>query len=93
MHTSAILTSVLLLAACTPAPPIDEHMISEGSSAAMSASRLTDSPRHQKWVEVKNGSKTIHTWVVYPERSVQTPVVILIHENRGLNDWARDMAD
>lgn len=94
MHTSAILTSVLLLAACTPASPIDEHMThSEGSSAAMSASRLTDSPRHQEWVEVKNGSKTIHTWVVYPERSVQTPVVILIHENRGLNDWARGMAD
>lgn len=57
------------------------------------ASRLNTSSRHQEWVEVKNGSKTIYTWVVYPEVSVRRPVVLLIHENRGLNDWARGMAD
>ena len=42
---------------------------------------------------MKRGGKTIHTWVVYPETSDKRPVVILIHENRGLNDWARGMAD
>lgn len=55
--------------------------------------RLNDSPRHQEWVEVKNGGKTIHTFVVYPQTSEKVPVVVLIHENKGLNDWARSMAD
>ena len=55
--------------------------------------RLNNSPRHHEWVEVQNGDKTVYTWVVYPEVSENTPVVILIHENRGLNDWARSMAD
>ncbi len=63
------------------------------SSQGMSADRLSNSPRHQEWVEVKSGNKTIYTWVVYPIRDAQAPVVILIHENKGLNDWARGMAD
>ena len=29
--------------------------------------------------------------MVYPEVSEKVPVVILIHENRGLNDWARGL--
>lgn len=58
-----------------------------------SMERLNTSPRHQEWVEVKNGDKTIHAWVVYPEVSDKRPVVLLIHENMGLNDWARSMAD
>lgn len=74
----------------------DEHM--DHGSEEMTASdgnmdRLNDSPRHQEWVEVKNGEKTIAVWVVYPETSEKRPVVLLIHENRGLNDWARSMAD
>lgn len=85
--------SVILLAACTPAVT-DEHAMHGGDGSSMMAmDRLNDSPRHQEWVDVKNGDKTIHTWVVYPERSDDAPVVILIHENRGLNDWARSMAD
>lgn len=58
-----------------------------------SIDRLNDSPRHQEWVEVKNGDKTIHTFVVYPQTNEPAPVVVLIHENKGLNDWARSMAD
>lgn len=54
---------------------------------------LNDSPRHHEWVEVENDGKTISTWVVYPETTEKRPVVLLIHENRGLNDWARSMAD
>jgi len=55
--------------------------------------RLISSPRHHEWIELKNGSKTISTWVVYPEVSEKRPVVLLIHENRGLNDWIRSLAD
>lgn len=91
-----------VLTACsssTPAPEaptdsvaMDEHMHHEDESE-VNADRLNESPRHGEWVEVKNGDKTIHTWVVYPEVSEKRPVVLLIHENRGLNDWARSMAD
>jgi carboxymethylenebutenolidase len=93
--------SLVLLTACTaqtdPEPQamegVDHSMHNMESSADMSASRLADSPRHQEWVEIQNGDKTIYTWVVYPQTSEKVPVVVLIHENRGLNDWARGMAD
>jgi len=54
--------------------------------------RLETSPRHHEWVRVNPKSNT-QAFLVYPEVSEKTPVVILIHENRGLNDWARSMAD
>jgi carboxymethylenebutenolidase len=55
--------------------------------------RLENSPRHQEWISVKTPSKEVKSFLVYPEVTEKTPVVILIHENRGLNDWARSMAD
>lgn len=58
-----------------------------------SPSRLETMPRHGEWVEVRSGDRTVHTWVVYPERSDRAPSIIVIHENRGLNDWARTVAD
>jgi carboxymethylenebutenolidase len=96
----ALIPVVVVLTACAPSSTggmqngsSDHSDHSEGSSIGTSVGRLNGSPRHQEWVEVKNGNKTIYTWVVYPERTEKTPVVILIHENRGLNDWARSMAD
>jgi carboxymethylenebutenolidase len=55
--------------------------------------RLEKSPRHQEWVEVKRGDRVIHAFVVYPEVKDKALTVIVIHENRGLNDWARSVAD
>jgi carboxymethylenebutenolidase len=55
--------------------------------------RLDASPRHREWVDVKDGSRTVHTFVVYPEVSTKAPVIVLIHEIFGLSDWAREMAD
>ena len=54
---------------------------------------LVKSPRHQEWVKVTYGSRTVNTFVVYPEVSHKAPVVLLIHEIFGLSDWARSMAD
>ena len=54
---------------------------------------LNKSPRHQEWVKVALGSRTIDAFVVYPEVSHKAPVVVLIHEIFGLSDWARSMAD
>jgi carboxymethylenebutenolidase len=50
---------------------------------------LNKSPRHQEWVKVTYGSRTVNAFVVYPEVSHKAPVVLLIHEIFGLTDWAR----
>lgn len=55
--------------------------------------RLNSSPRHHEWVGIEGPDRTIHTFVVYPEVRAKVPVVVVIHENRGLNDWARSLAD
>ncbi|MEQ1822466.1 MAG: dienelactone hydrolase family protein [Fimbriimonadaceae bacterium] len=55
--------------------------------------KLKDSPRHQEWVELKNGDRTVKAFVVYPEVKEKAPVVVLIHEIMGLTDWAMLMAD
>jgi len=59
------------------------------------ATALEKSPRHGEWVEIKGlgDGPSIRSWVVYPESKSRTGVVIVIHENRGLNDWARAVAD
>jgi carboxymethylenebutenolidase len=54
---------------------------------------LNKSPRHQEWVKVTYGTRTVNAFVVYPEVSQKTPVALLIHEIFGLSDWARSMAD
>jgi carboxymethylenebutenolidase len=54
---------------------------------------LDKSPRHQEWVKVTYGSRTVNAFVVYPEVSHKAPVVLLIHEIFGLSDWARSQAD
>ena len=56
--------------------------------------RLNESPRHGEWVTyTADGGDRVEAWVVYPQRSDPAPVVVVIHENRGLNDWARAVAD
>lgn len=55
--------------------------------------QIENSPRHHEWVTIESNDRTLHNFVVYPESSEKAPVVIVIHENRGLNDWARSFAD
>jgi carboxymethylenebutenolidase len=55
--------------------------------------KLDQSPRHQEWVTVKQGSRNVQCFVVYPEVKGKAPVVLLIHEIYGLTDWARSLAD
>lgn len=56
-------------------------------------SNLSESPRHQEWVEINNNGKIIYAFVVYPENKEKSAAVMMIHENKWLNDWARSMAD
>jgi carboxymethylenebutenolidase len=55
--------------------------------------RLEKSPRHQEWVTVKQGDREVHAFVVYPEIKKKATAVVIIHENRGLSDWVRSVAD
>ncbi|HEX7149928.1 MAG TPA: dienelactone hydrolase family protein [Thermoanaerobaculia bacterium] len=57
-------------------------------------SRLENTPRHDEWVRIDRGSgRTLHAYVTYPESATKAPAVLLIHENRGLTDWVRTVAD
>jgi carboxymethylenebutenolidase len=55
--------------------------------------RLEKSPRHHEWVEVKHGKRTVECFVVYPEVKTKATAVLVIHENKGLQDWVRGVAD
>ena len=100
MKKLLLLSLTFLLAACSPAEEdskmssIERETETKTETKAMSdKDRLIDSPRHHEWIEVQNGDRTIYTWVVYPEVSEAATTVMVIHENRGLNDWARSLAD
>jgi len=54
---------------------------------------LEKSPRHHEWVAVNQGDREVQTFVVYPEVSDKALSVVVIHENRGLTDWVRSVAD
>ena len=46
--------------------------------------KLDKSPRHQQWVNIKNGDRTVQAFLDYPEVSHKAPVIVLIHEIFGL---------
>ena len=54
---------------------------------------LNSTSRHPEWVNVRAGSATIQTFVVYPERPDNAPVVLLTSNNQGLSDWMRAVGD
>lgn len=59
-----------------------------------SATAPADSPRHGEWMMIRTPQgDSIRTWVVFPERSVQSPVVLVVHEIFGLSPWIRSVAD
>jgi len=55
--------------------------------------RLEKSPRHQQWIQVKNGSRTVNSFIVYPEVKSKALAVVVIHEIFGMTDWVRSVAD
>ncbi|MSR62966.1 MAG: dienelactone hydrolase family protein [Planctomycetes bacterium] len=55
--------------------------------------RLESSPRHHEWVELERGARKVKSFVVFPEVKAKVPAVLVIHENKGLTDWVRSVAD
>jgi carboxymethylenebutenolidase len=55
--------------------------------------KLAKSPRHQEWVTVKNGTRNVNSFVVYPENKSKATAVIVIHEIFGMSDWVQSLTD
>jgi carboxymethylenebutenolidase len=55
--------------------------------------RVDKSPRHQEWVKIKNGDRTVNSFIVYPEVKNKATAVVVIHEIFGLSDWIRSLTD
>lgn len=90
MNAKSILTTVLFLAAGFLWS--QESALPAGE--AETRNRLNGSPRHGEWIVYEaEGNDKVEAWIVYPQRTDKAPVVVVIHENRGLNDWARAVAD
>ena len=68
-----------------------QRLPADGTTAT---ARLDASPRHGEWVvyDAGDGDK-VQAWVTYPERSDAAPVVVVIHDIRGMSDWARAVGD
>jgi carboxymethylenebutenolidase len=56
-------------------------------------SRLAKSSRHQEWVKVKQGTREVNNFIVYPEVKNKATAVIVIHEINGLTDWVQSLTD
>ena len=70
-----------------------EHMSPAPTTQDWAKQRLDKSPRHQEWVSVKNGQRTVNSFIVYPEVKNKATAVVVIHEIFGLTDWVRTVAD
>jgi carboxymethylenebutenolidase len=57
------------------------------------AERLERTPRHDEWVRIPRDGRKLHAYVTYPQASHRAPAILVIHENRGLTDWVRSVAD
>jgi carboxymethylenebutenolidase len=79
---AALLAGVLAISATAPA-----------SAQDWAKARLEKSPRHQEWVKLKQGTREVQSFIVYPEVKDKAPAVVLIHEIFGLSDWVRSVAD
>jgi carboxymethylenebutenolidase len=77
-------------------PPIDVPWDDSIPAGTMdhAARALKESPRHGEWVDIKMADgAALKSWVVYPERSTKTGVVLVIHDIRGLSDITRAVGD
>lgn len=64
-----------------------------GHAQDWAKARLEKSPRHHEWVKINQGGREIHCFLAFPEIKDKATAVVVIHENRGLTDWVRSVAD
>ena len=62
-------------------------------SDAWRARKVEQSHRRQEMATLSGGSRKLQAFVVHPDTSDKVPVVVMVPEDQGLNNWARDIAD
>ncbi len=87
-RTLHLLSTVALGATILAAP-----VCAQTAARSDTKDRLNSSPRHHEWATVATESRPIEAFVVYPETKTKSTVVVVIHQNRGLTDWERGVAD
>jgi len=100
MRTAFVIIAALSLAAISAsaqdAPAVHQHTGSHALNAPgqdWAKQRADKSPRHQEWVSVKSGARTVNAFLVYPEVKVKATSIVVIHEIMGLTDWVRSLTD
>lgn len=76
------------LALCVSALALLSHPVQDPARE-----RLDASPRHHEWLDVKRGERSVRVFAAFPEKAAKAPVVLVIHENKGLSDWVRSVCD
>lgn len=95
----SLLAALFLLPGCARAQDSGHHHGSPTPATDMSENqewakqRLAKSPRHQEWVNVKNGERQVNSFVVYPEVKNKATAVVVIHEIFGMSDWVQSLTD
>ena len=51
------------------------------------------SPRRREWVTVKHDSRSVESFVAYPQSPGKAPAMVVIHEIFGMTDWVEDVTD
>jgi len=96
----SLLVGLFLLTGCAHGQDMTGHNHTTSASPAdaietqdWAKARLAKSPRHQEWVKVKNGTREVESFVVYPEVKNKATAVIVIHEIFGMSDWVQSLTD
>jgi carboxymethylenebutenolidase len=80
-------------AAMESAPATASAQATLPASGATANERLAASPRRAEWAMIRAGADSVRAWVVYPDNAENAPVVVAIHDNRGMSNWIRAVAD
>jgi len=72
----------------TSSPALNKEAIQDWAKE-----KVAKSPRHSEWVKVKNGTREVNSFVVYPESNKKATVVVVIHEIFGMSDWVQQLTD
>lgn len=51
------------------------------------------SPRKREWVSVKQGTRSVESFLAHPQGSGKAPGIVVIHEIFGMSDWVEEVTD
>ena len=101
---SLLLVALVVFTGPANAQVMDQHMNHLTSPSASDSpvvselqdwarQRLAKSPRHQEWVKIKNGTREVNSFIVYPEVKQKATAVVVIHEINGMTDWVQSLTN